>query len=213
MPLNLCIIAGRGGSKRLPGKNLLPFCGKPLIVHTIQQARESGVCDAILVTSDDEAILDAARRAGVDILIKRPVSLATDCASSIDVIKHAIWGYEHAEGYDNIIFLQITSPLRTAEDIKKAVGMFTERNASNLLSVSKIKNDKCLIPGTAWSINGAIYIWNKNKFFDSPQHVYADTILMEMPADRSVDIDTREDFDYAESLMKTANFLKEAACQ
>src|SRR5688572_2398624 len=109
---SLCLIAARGGSKRLPGKNIMPLAGKPLIVHSIEQARKSGVCDVIAVSSDNQEILDAS--SGADLKIMRPAELATDSASSLDVILHALKTAE--KNFDIIIYLQATSPLRLPED-------------------------------------------------------------------------------------------------
>lgn len=213
----LCIIAGRAGSKRLPGKNIMQLNGKPLIAHSIEQAKLSGVCDTVAVSSDSQQILAAAQAA--DILINRPAELATDTATSFDVITHAIGEAEKMAGddYATIIFLQITSPLRLPEDIKKALHIFAEKPVSNLLSVEKRVNlrvkfnnghaEKARDFGKdSYEINGSIYIWNKERFLANPQHVYPDTRLMEMPATRSIDIDYKADFDHAELLMKSGEY-------
>src|SRR4051812_28297628 len=84
----LCLIAARGGSKRLPGKNVMMLDGRPLVAHSVEQAKACGVFETVAVSSDDKAILKAA--AGADMFIQRPDELATDEASSLDVIIHAI---------------------------------------------------------------------------------------------------------------------------
>lgn len=203
MAVRLCLIAARGGSKRLPGKNIMLLDGKPLIAHSVDQAKKSGVCDIVAVSSDDQKILDAA--VGADVKILRPAELATDSASSLDVILHALKQVES----DIIIYLQPTSPLRLPEDIKKAVEIFARKNVSSLVSVIRNKelNPKSSELGKdKFDINGSIYIWDTKKFVANPKIIYPDTILMEMPRLRSIDIDYKTDFLLAEELMKGGEY-------
>ena len=208
MATKFCLIAARGGSKRLPGKNTMLLNGKPLIAHSIEQAKISGICDLIAVSSDDKKILDAATSA--DWLIQRPPELATDTASSLDVILHAIKSAD--KKYDTIIYLQATSPLRLPEDIKKAVQIFEEKPVSNLISVFKTKElgaGSNNLGKDKYDINGSIYIWDIKKFLVDPKIIYHDTKLMEMPALRSVDIDYAHDFKLAEILMAGEEYKKD----
>ncbi len=196
----MCLIAARGGSKRLPGKNTMLLGGKPLIAHSVEQARASGVCDVIAVSSDDKAILKAS---AADWLIERPPELATDDASSLDVILHAI--KSTGKKYDTIIYLQATSPLRLPEDIIKAVQIFEEKPVSNLVSVVKTKDlgvNSSSLGKDKYDLNGSIYVWDAAKFIAEPKIIYPDTVQMEMPRLRSVDIDYESDFKLAEILIK-----------
>jgi CMP-N,N'-diacetyllegionaminic acid synthase len=113
----LAIIPARGGSKRLPNKNILNLAGKPLIEWSIDAALKSKYIDKVVVSSDDENILKIAKDK-CDI-IKRPKELATDTASSIDVIKHVLDNLE--KKYDYIVLLQPTSPLRNEKHIDEAI--------------------------------------------------------------------------------------------
>jgi len=177
------------------------LAGKPLIAHSIGQAKQAGVFSLIAVSSDDDAILDTGMKAGADLLIKRPPELATDEASSLDVIIHAV--KQTGKEFDTIVLLQPTSPLRLPEDIKKALEIFAQKPVASLVSVVKVKN--LLIDGKIcdeYQVNGSIYIWDSKKFFAEPKIIYPDTRLMEMPAARSVDIDCKHDFLLAEAIMR-----------
>jgi len=124
----LCTICARGGSKGVKGKNIRPLLGKPLIAHSIEQARKSGLFAAIAVSSDSDIILQIAKEWGVDFLIKRPDELATDHAAKLPVIRHCVAEVERQSGYcfDTIVDLDATSPLRSVEDICSAVALLEE---------------------------------------------------------------------------------------
>ena len=113
----LAVIPARGGSKRLRRKNLLDLHGKPLIAWTIEAGLQSKYLDKVVVSSEDKDILDIAREFKTDI-IKRPNRLASDTATSFDVLKHAI---DNLESYDYVVLLQPTSPLRNAMHIDEAI--------------------------------------------------------------------------------------------
>ena len=124
----LAIVPARGGSKRLPRKNVLPLGGKPLIAWTIDTALESGGLVDVLVSTDDVEIADAARSAGAMVPWLRPAELSTDTASSADVIAHALAWYERENGrVDAVLLLQPTSPFRRAESIRGAVRSYDEQ--------------------------------------------------------------------------------------
>src|SRR5438045_2301672 len=95
----LCTICARGGSKGIKGKNIRALLGKPLIAYSIEQAKMSGLFDAIAVSSDSDAILEAAGKCGADYLIKRPAELATDQAPKVPVIRHCVAEAEKLEGH------------------------------------------------------------------------------------------------------------------
>lgn len=131
----LGIIPARGGSKGLPKKNIMPLCDKPLIGWTIESALKSRYLDTVMVTTDCEEIAEVSRGFGAVTPFLRPPELATDVASSIDVVKHAVRFYEHklGEKFDYIVLLEPTSPLREAGDIdamiEKAVSLGFEVDA------------------------------------------------------------------------------------
>jgi N-acylneuraminate cytidylyltransferase/CMP-N,N'-diacetyllegionaminic acid synthase len=125
----LCTILARGGSKGLPGKNLRPLGGKPLVVHTILQAKQSRLFEAIALSSDADEVLKIARDSGIDFAIRRPPQLATDVASKIAAIHHCAAKVERRLGgaFDVIVDLDVTSPLRTVDDIRGAVELLEDR--------------------------------------------------------------------------------------
>ena len=138
------LIPARGGSKGLPGKNIIDFCGKPLLAWSIVQARDSRLIDRIYVTSDDESILKVAESYHVG-TVKRPDELATDTATSEAVLQHAIEVIERAEEceLDMVVFLQPTSPLRGPDDIDGAVEKLITDGADSLFSASLL-DDYCI---------------------------------------------------------------------
>jgi N-acylneuraminate cytidylyltransferase/CMP-N,N'-diacetyllegionaminic acid synthase len=132
----IALVPARGGSKGLPGKNVLPLLGKPLIAWTIEQAKACSYIDRVMVTTDDDGIAAAAREFGADVPFKRPAHLATDAAKSLDVVLHALdWLEAHGDRYDLLVLLQPTSPLRTAGDIGGALDLFISKNAGAVVSV------------------------------------------------------------------------------
>ena len=132
----LCTICARGGSKGLPNKNIRPLLEKPLIVHTIERARESGIFDCIAVSSDSREIQAIAEANGVDYAIERPPALATDTASKLPAILHAMLAVEAKRGlrYDTLVDLDATSPLRLAEDIRGAVDLLERDRVSSVIT-------------------------------------------------------------------------------
>jgi N-acylneuraminate cytidylyltransferase len=189
------IITARGGSKRLPRKNIKTLAGKPMIAWTIDAANESKVLSNVYVSTEDEEIAHVARQWGAEVLI-RPKALAKDDTLSIDVIVNVI----NELGLDNndyIMLLQPTSPLRTQGDIRNCVACLKTTKSDNIVSTTN---------GTE-KPNGAIYL-NKVTSLLTTRTFYPEykTVWYVMPAERSVDIDTGQDFQLAESLIKERNF-------
>lgn len=221
----LAIIPARGGSKRLPKKNVLPFAGRPLISWTIDAALSSLCFDSIVVSSDDEPTLSIARRHGV-LALRRPTALATDHATTLDVVLHTLDSVSSNAGeFDAVVVLQPTSPLRTADDISQAVQTFRHGDAASVISVCPVDHpvEWTMELGSAgqiddfaqaassirsqdlpprYRLNGAICITavdairDKRSFLPSPSYAYV------MPRERSFDIDTELDFFLCESIMK-----------
>ncbi|CAN4273601.1 NeuA CMP-N-acetylneuraminic acid synthetase [Methylophilaceae bacterium] len=133
----LALIAARGGSKRLPGKNMKLLGGKPLIVWSIDVAKNNPeICD-ILISTDDKAIAEICTEAGAYVPWLRPAELASDEASSVDVALHALDWYEAEKGVvDGILLLQPTSPFRTRLTIRNGVELFRAFNHQPVLGVS-----------------------------------------------------------------------------
>lgn len=227
----IAIITARGGSKGLPRKNVLPFCGKPLIAHTIEAAKNSSAIDRIIVSTDDLDIAAVAREFGAEVPFMRPKKLASDTASSRDVILHTLLFLE-AKGWpvDAFCLLQPTSPLRTAADIDAVFQIFKDKKADSVISITPYDHpvqwavevqengilqlrDKTMSGQRQGLVeyhrpNGAVYMFRTNFFKDSMEYFGANSYGCIMPPERSVDIDTRLDFIVAEAI---AHYFKKDA--
>ena len=135
----LGLVPARGGSKGLPGKNIRLLAGRPLLDYTARAARESGVLDRIVLSTDSEEIADAGRRAGLEVPFMRPASLAQDDTPMLPVVQHAIAALGH-EGWepDIIVLLQPTSPLRRAAHVRDAVTLLRETRADAVVTVVEL---------------------------------------------------------------------------
>ena len=137
----LGFVPARGGSKGLPGKNIRPLCGKPLIAWTIGQALSSRLLTRVIVSTDDAKIARAARRFGADLPFMRPLSLATDRAPMSDAMVHALEHYKKlGEEFDFIVLLEPTSPLRKENDIDNAISLLlkNEKKADSVISLGEV---------------------------------------------------------------------------
>jgi len=117
----IVIVPARGGSKGVPGKNIRPLCGKPLIGWSIEKALRSRYADRVMVTTDSQEIADVSRRFGAHVPFLRPAELATDRASTYDAIRHALAHYRDVEGpeFDYTVLFEPTSPLREDDDLDR----------------------------------------------------------------------------------------------
>ena len=218
----VAIIPARGGSKGLPRKNLRELGGIPLIAWTINAAKECPLIDSVIVTSDDPEILSVSAQYGADELITRPPQLATDSASSIGAITHALTNTAEST---NFILLQATSPLRSHEHISKAITDFQTLGTNSLVSVTEstespfwtftieqgllrpVINTKELVyqrqglPKT-YVLNGAIYIQKTKYFIANKRTVTEDSIPFVMDSNSSADIDTLEDLKTVENYLR-----------
>ena len=225
----LCTICARGGSKGVKNKNIRPLGGKPLIAHSVEQARASGLFELIAVSSDSPQILEAARAAGADLLVERPAELATDTAAKIPVIRHCVEAAERAAGrrFDLCVDLDATSPLRVPQDIVDVVAMLEESTAGNvitamparrspyfnLVEVDKQGRVQLSKPGAGYvrrqdspacyDMNASIYAWRRDAL-SRDGLFFDDTRLHVMPEERSIDIDSELDFTFVELLMARA---------
>lgn len=222
----LAVIPARGGSKGLPGKNTLPVRGRPLLAWTAEAALGAHAVDRVVVSSDADAILAAARSCGVEPL-RRPAGLATDTATTIDVVLHAL---DACPGYDVVVVLQPTSPLRTAADIDAALERLAASGAPACVSVCeaeqspywmyRISAGETLVPivdapagatrrqdlPAVYVLNGAIYAADAAWLRKERAFVTARTVAHVMPAERSLDIDTARDFQcFEKTVIETSN--------
>ena len=134
----IATVCARGGSKGLPDKNLRMLAGKPLIAHAIDQAKDAGMFDVVVVSSDSKSILTEAEKWSPDMIVKRPDEMATDAASKLPPIAHAVLTAEKERGFafDTVVDLDVTSPLRAVDDVIGAVELMETRNVSNVLTVA-----------------------------------------------------------------------------
>lgn len=220
----ISIIPARGGSKGLPGKNILPLCGKPMIAYTIEAAKQSKYIDRVIVSTDDQKIAEIALQYGAEVPFLRPDFLASDTALAIDNYIYTIerLSKEWNTPIEEFVVLQPTSPLRIAEDIDGAIEMFMEKKADSVISYTPeahpVRWHKYLDENnafvdifdttianrqdlkTSYYPNGAIYVFRfsmikERKYYTDKSYGFI------MPRVRSVDIDYKEDFDYVEFLM------------
>ena len=139
----LGVITARGGSKGIPGKNIKPLMGKPLIAYTIEAAKASGAFDRIILSTDDEEIAKVAKEFGCEVPFVRPAELSGDTAGHLGVMQHAVAWLKENEHYepDAVMILQPTSPLRQAFHIKGACDLMQEHQPDSVLSVSTVPDD------------------------------------------------------------------------
>ena len=138
----LAIIPARGGSKGLPGKNSKQLGKQSLISFTINQAFKCNCFTKIIVSTDDDTIATIARSSGAEIPFMRPTALATDTATSISVVQHAVNFFEEkGEYFDAVCLLQPTSPFREIGFINKAISIFSEKKSDSLVSVIRVPDE------------------------------------------------------------------------
>lgn len=219
----LAIIPARGGSKGIPRKNIKILCGKPLIEWTVAAAKKSRFIDRLVVSTEDEEIASIARSLGVDVPFLRPTELAQDETPGIDPVLHAISRLPH---YDWVMLLQPTSPMRSVDDIDGVWAFCQEHRAPSSLSVSEVSKHPFLmyekveghklipfIEGKegiarrqdfppAFAVNGAIYLARTDWLVAKNSFIGPETLGYEMPVERSLDVDTIQDWDLATILMK-----------
>lgn len=217
----LAVITARGGSKGLPGKNIRPLAGRPLIGWSIHAARQSKLIDRVVLSTDDEAIAAVARQCGCEVPFMRDSALAADDTPSIDVVLDAL---DRVTGYDLVVLLQPTSPLRDADDIDNAIRACVSSDAPGCVSVREAQespywmfvldaNDRMQpllsgVPATRRQdlppvhvLNGAVYVSRVDVLRRQRMFVVAGTVAYPMPKERSVDIDVEQDFLIAEQYL------------
>ncbi|MUT65002.1 acylneuraminate cytidylyltransferase family protein [Paenibacillus sp. NEAU-GSW1] len=216
----LGVIPARGGSKGVPGKNIRELAGKPLIAWTIEAAARSVYLDRVIISSDDDSIIQTAIAHGGDVPFKRPERLAQDGTSGLAPVVHAL---DELPGYDYVVLLQPTSPLRTVEDIDACIAQ-CEKSGAPVVSMTepdkspywmfRIGAGDRLSPvmghvestlrqdlPAAFVLNGAIYVSDVEGFRKTESFLTEETTGYVMPKERSVDIDTLLDFWLCEAII------------
>lgn len=221
----LWLIPARGGSKGIPDKNLKPFCGISLVARAVLQALECAKKeDMVFVSTDSPAIRSEAEKHGANIPFLRPSELASDTASTYDVIIHTLSALKKINlEFEKVVLLQPTSPFRILEDIsgciklwKPEIDMVVSVSASksnpyyNLFEINKdgfLRISKG--PGNftrrqdapeVWEYNGAVYVMSTSSLLNGPISGFKKILPYEMPASRSIDLDTPQDWMVAEMI-------------
>jgi N-acylneuraminate cytidylyltransferase len=224
---SIAVIPARGGSKRIPRKNVREFLGKPMIAHTIEAARESAVFDRIVVSTDDEEIASVSKKHGAEVPFRRPDFLADDHTPISEATAHALESLDpDGTGYDAVAQLMANCPLRTAEDIRQSYSHFQQLGHTAQLSVFefgwqnpwwalKMGEDGALQPvfeemfeedvrsqdqPSLYCVSGAIW-WGETEAIRQHKTFHIEERTgWEMSWERAVDIDTEEDWRFAEVL-------------
>lgn len=220
----LAIIPARGGSKRVPKKNVKLLGGKPLIAWAIDEAKKSQTIDKIIVSSDCLDILEVSKKYGAD-TVMRPIEISQDHSSSIDAVRHVL-SVLRKDNFspDIIVILQPTTPFRDSEDIRLAILKFMESGRSSLVAMKEFKpywafkegeDKEYIVPmfekfiktrsqdlPKALISNGAMYITTPEDLEKNNGFFSSDTIPFIMPDIKSIDIDTELDFSFAEFLLQ-----------
>ncbi|MEX2140295.1 MAG: acylneuraminate cytidylyltransferase family protein [Pirellulales bacterium] len=218
----LGLIPARGGSSALPRKNVLPLGDKPLIAWTVNAALASKYLDRIALSTDDQEVMEVAKAWGCEVPFRRPVDLAAADTPTIAVVLHAL---DQLPGFDYVVLLQPTSPLRTALDIDGAVEKCISAQAPSCVSVVCVEKSphwmyylngqQRLRPVLAgermasrrqdaepvYVLNGAVYIARIDVLRETAQFVTEATVAYRMPPDRSADVDTELDLRWCEFLL------------
>ena len=218
----LCSICARGGSKGIKNKNLKKINNKPLIFYTINQAKKSKIFNKIVISSDSDKIIKYTKTLDIDFFIKRKKYLSNSKSNKVDAIRNLLIESENyfSEKYDIIVDLDVTSPLRTIDDIRKSIKEFIKNKNNILMSCTQSrknpyynivenvegrikvvkKNEKKIsrrqdAPNT-YDLNASIYIWKRNILLKNNHLFGSKTGLYYMKQENSMDIDTIEDFNY-----------------
>ena len=221
----LFVIPARGGSKGIPGKNIKPLGGKPLIAYSVEVARQLAPDCDICVSTDDQAFAHVVRQMGLEVPFMRPDYLATDHCGTYEVLLHALQFYENlGRNYDTLVLLQPTSPLRTALDVRRCLEAYSpdidmvvtvveaasnpyyncyETDAEGFLHISK--GDGSYVrrqdAPKAWEYNGAVYVINIDRLKQMPLSRFPRRRMVEMERSRSIDLDTPLDWLVAEAVV------------
>ncbi|MBR6125807.1 acylneuraminate cytidylyltransferase family protein [Candidatus Saccharibacteria bacterium] len=231
MKLNdtLFVVPARGGSKGLPGKNIRDLCGKPLIAYSIDIARAFADDNNICVSTDSAEIKDVVEKYGLKVPFLRPESLATDSASSNDVLVHAVRFYKDlGRDYKKICLLQPTSPLRSVNDVQGSLDLYSD-DVDMVVSVVKSHAPAVLCADDEngfvqliynknaegrqqlkemYEFNGAVYVINVESLLEKGMKNFSRKVKYVMSKEHSVDIDDIYDFKLVESMMKEIQSIK-----
>lgn len=223
----ICTICARGGSKGVPRKNVRMIAGAPLIVHTLRHAIAMNRFNQIAVSSDDQAVLDIAETNGATMTVLRPAELSRDESDKLTAIRHCVNFVEAQIGKVNIVVdLDVTAPLRTVGDITSAIRLLEESQCDNVITATRARRSPYfnmiekqaddsidLVKRTpmqvvrrqdspeVFDMNASIYVWRRDALFNRETVIHQGTRMLEMPPERSLDIDSELDFQVVEFLL------------
>lgn len=225
--MRLAIIPARGGSKRIPRKNIKPFCGRPMIAWPIEAARKSGCFDRIIVSTDDVEIAELARKCGAEAPFVRPAELSDDHTGTIPVIAQAIqWQQQHGEAPAEVCCIYATAPFLHTEDLCRGLEILEQSGSDYAFSVTSYAfpiqravritasnrvemfypeyfNTRSQDLEQAWHDAGQFY-WGRAEAWLSGRPIFsADSVPVILPRHRVQDIDTPEDWERAEWIFRT----------
>ena len=220
----IAIIPARGGSKGIPGKNVIDFCGKPLLAWSIEHALSSPLVNEVYVSTDDDTIAAVAKKYGA-LVIKRPDEISGDTATSESALKHALTEAQkiNSTRIDYVVFLQATSPLRETRDIDNAVNKIISENADSLFSGADLK-DFCIWKrsdgildsvnydyrqrgrrqdfGEQFVENGSIYVFRPSVLFEQNNRLGGKISISKMDFWKSFEIDEPEDIEFCKNIFE-----------
>ncbi len=230
----LATICMRKGSKGIPNKNLIKINDKPLLYYTIKQALNSKIFDEIIVSTDSNKIANLSNHYGAKCWFIRPKYLSSDNSAKIPAIRHALIKSEKyfKKKFDIIFDLDVSSPLRSINDIKNAYKKFLKEKKDNLITVNQsrknpyfniieFQREKIKIvkkykyisrrqdAPITYDMNASIYIWKRKFLLNSDNILTNNTSIYEMPFERSIDIDTKDDLKIVRLLMNSYKFTNE----
>lgn len=222
--MNIAIIPARGGSKRIPRKNIKPFHGKPMIAYSIEAALNSGCFDKVIVSTDDQEIADVAVKYGAEVPFIRPDNISDDFATTMDVMQHAIqWCVDQDLEVDNVCCIYATAPFILPEYIKQGLVSVSSPNVEYAFSATsfpfaiqraisvdqngfvamfspEFANTRSQDLEEAYHDAGQFY-WGKSSAFLAGKAIFAQhSKAVLLPRKRVQDIDTPEDWELAETL-------------
>lgn len=224
----LAIIPARGGSKRLPGKNIKKLAGKPLISYAISAALKSKYVGRVIVSTDDLKIASVAKKFKAEVPFIRPAKLATDKAETVSVLIHAVEFMETKENikFDIVVLLQLTNPFVMSKDIDEAIKTLIKSRSKSCVSMCEVKerpewvytikgrhakpfynfpkqNRASHFLPKAYCLNGTVFVISRD-FLMKEKKIFDSSNMSAiiMPRERSCDIDYQLDFDIAEAIIK-----------
>lgn len=224
--MNIAVIPARGGSKRIPKKNIRPFCGKPIIAYSIEAAQKTGLFEHIIVSTDSEKIADTAKHYGAEVPFVRPQKLADDFTGTDEVTLHALqWAQEHLGTADYVCCLYATAPFVQPYYLAEGLSLLQKKDAISSFSVTSFpfpifralkinekgrsemfwpehKNTRSQDLPVAYHDAGQFYWAHVPAYLKEKAFYSSDAIAIILPRYLVQDIDTLEDWKTAESMYK-----------